>query len=224
MIGAETPLLESDRFELRRRIGTGGFGVVYEAFDRQRDAVVALKMLHRLDAKGLFRFKQEFRSLSDIAHENLITLHELLSHAGQWYFTMEFIEGGTILDYVWNVAGGITADAITPSRGPSDGPTETIDRLEQAARQAHESSPILIHPSMASRMVLSETIDRLRDAVRGLAEGLSAIHRHGIVHQDVKPANVMVTPAGRVVLLDFGLAKNVAVDVTASMQDRKSVV
>jgi len=213
------PLLESDRFELRRRIGTGGFGVVYEAFDRQRGTVVALKMLHRLDAKGLYRFKQEFRSLSDIAHDNLITLHELLSHAGQWYFTMEFIEGGTILDYVWNVPGGAGAEAITPSRGASDGPTETIARVDQLTNQAEASSAhIVVHPSLTARLIASENIERLRDAVRGLAEGLSAIHRHGIVHQDVKPANVMVTPSGRVVLLDFGLAKNVAVDVTASTQ------
>ncbi|MDP2389938.1 MAG: serine/threonine-protein kinase, partial [Acidobacteriota bacterium] len=219
MIGAGTPVLESDRFELRRRIGAGGFGVVYEAFDREREAVVALKMLHRLDAKGLYRFKQEFRSLSDIAHENLITLHELLSHAGQWYFTMEFIEGGTILDYVWNVSGGAGPDAITPSKGSSDGPTETIARLDQLASQADASSAnFAVHPSLTARLIASENINRLRDAVRGLAEGLSAIHRHGIVHQDVKPANVMVTPSGRVVLLDFGLAKNVAVDVTASTQ------
>jgi len=213
MVSPEIPLLESDRFELRRRIGAGGFGVVYEAFDRQRGTTVALKMLHRLDAKGLYRFKQEFRSLSDIAHENLITLHELLSHAGHWYFTMEFVEGGTILDYVWNVTDRIADDAITPSRGPSDAPTVTIDRLAVDA-----PPPVILHPAMPPQAVQSANIDRLRDAVRGLTEGLSAIHRHGIVHQDVKPANVMVTPAGRVVLLDFGLAKNVAVDVTASFQ------
>ena len=217
MIGAETPVLESDRFELRRRIGAGGFGVVYEAFDREREAVVALKMLHRLDAKGLYRFKQEFRSLSDIAHENLITLHELLSHAGQWYFTMEFVEGGTILDYVWNVTGGLSSDALTPSRGPSDGPTETVERANLTPVEPGPPGPPLGLSPLPPRPFHLQNIDRLRDSIRGLAEGLSAIHRHGIVHQDVKPANVMVTPTGRVVLLDFGLATNVAVDDTASL-------
>ncbi len=216
MLPPEVPLLESDRFELRRRIGTGGFGVVYEAYDRQRETVVALKMLHRLDAKGLYRFKQEFRSLSDIAHENLITLHELLSHAGQWYFTMEYVEGGTILDYVWNVTGGIAPDAPTPSQGPSDGPTETVDRNLTPGGPELPGPPLGLSP-MPPRTFHLQSIDRLRDSMRGLAEGLSAIHRHGIVHQDVKPANVMVTPTGRVVLLDFGLAKNVAVEDTASL-------
>ena len=39
------------------------------------------------------------------------------------------------------------------------------------------------------------------------AEGLARAHEHGIVHRDVKPANLMITPDGRLKVLDFGLAK-----------------
>ena len=52
----------SGRFEIRRRLGAGGFGVVYEAFDRQRGQEVALKTLHYFEANDVYRLKREFRS------------------------------------------------------------------------------------------------------------------------------------------------------------------
>ncbi len=61
----------------------------------------------------------------------------------------------------------------------------------------------LTHGARLSRMPLPEVLD----VVRQLASGLDAIHAAGLVHHDVKPANVILDKDGRAVLLDFGLSQ-----------------
>ena len=59
-------------------------------------------------------------------------------------------------------------------------------------------------------------LSEARDIALQLLSGLRAIHEAGLVHRDVKPANVMITRAGRVVLMDFGIAKAVATGGTVA--------
>jgi tetratricopeptide (TPR) repeat protein/tRNA A-37 threonylcarbamoyl transferase component Bud32 len=88
------------RFEVRGTLGTGGAGVVYRAFDKQLKREVALKLLRSASGRDLYRFKREFRALADIVHPNLVTLHELHASGGEWYFTMELVEGVSFIDWV----------------------------------------------------------------------------------------------------------------------------
>ena len=88
------------RFEVLDRLGSGGFGVVYRAYDRERNAVVALKTLHHLDAAHLLALKREFRALADISHPNLVCLYELVSEAEQCFFAMELVDGLDFREYV----------------------------------------------------------------------------------------------------------------------------
>ncbi len=69
----------TDRFEVIRCIGRGGMGVVYEARDAERRQRVALKTLVHYDPASLFLIKQEFRTLADVQHRNLVRLHELVA-------------------------------------------------------------------------------------------------------------------------------------------------
>jgi hypothetical protein len=90
----------TSRFAVQRQIGAGGMGVVYEVFDRERDARVALKVLPYADPSALIRFKREFRSLTSILHPNLVELYELFADGEQWFFTMEAIDGVDLLTWV----------------------------------------------------------------------------------------------------------------------------
>ncbi len=90
----------TDRFEIRRRLGAGSFGTVYEVFDRQRGAAVALKVLRETDPMAIFRFKKEFRALADLRHRNLVELYELMSEGDRWFFTMELVDGVHFLSHV----------------------------------------------------------------------------------------------------------------------------
>src|SRR5262245_8566210 len=94
------PFQGTERFAVTRRIGHGSMGVVYEAQDLTRQMTVAVKTIRSGDATALYRFKREFRSLSNITHRNLAMLYELFADASPWFFTMELVNGVTFLEHV----------------------------------------------------------------------------------------------------------------------------
>jgi serine/threonine protein kinase len=89
----------NERFMVLDRLGSGGFGVVYQVYDRHRETLLALKTLRRTAAGPLLQLKREFRVLADISHPNLVTLYEMFLEDGRWFFTMELVDGVDFLRY-----------------------------------------------------------------------------------------------------------------------------
>jgi serine/threonine protein kinase len=201
------------RFRIEQKLGAGGFGEVFRAFDTQRGIHVALKTLQRADAASIYRFKREFRSLADVAHPNLVQLHELSCEEDKWFFTMELIEGIPFVDFVRGALTAGESAAETSSQemaGPPDPlPDDRQRALDQKTTMRAEEMPAENHAQAASTAtVLSPRfLTRLHSALAQLVEGVAALHVAGKLHRDLKPSNVLVTGDGRVVLLDFGLIK-----------------
>jgi serine/threonine protein kinase len=200
---SHTDLPRLARFEVVRRVGEGGTGVVYEAIDRDRDARVALKMLRVLDPEMLLGLKAEFRALQDIEHPNLIRLFELTCEEASWFFTMELVHGGRFVAYVTGADGARHATWSRTRDVPADHASgERARASSRAPRPADET--------------------RLRASLAQLASGLAALHAAGKVHRDIKPSNVLVAGDGRVVILDFGLVRDST--MKASLADDDLVV
>ncbi len=104
------------RFEIRRELGEGGMGAVYEAFDRDVGELVALKTLRHAAGQWLARFKQEFRSLHDIAHPNIVALGEFFDSGSEPFFTMELVRGVTFLEHVRPTRGADVAATYDEAR------------------------------------------------------------------------------------------------------------
>lgn len=97
-----SPLLR-DRYRLARRIGFGGMGAVYFAHDVTLDRQVAVKELrHEYAADEVLRkrFIREARTAGALSHPHIVTVYDLLDEGSTLFIVMEYLEGGTLLDYM----------------------------------------------------------------------------------------------------------------------------
>ena len=94
------------RFKVLKRLGSGGMGVVYSAYDPELDRKVAIKLL-RPDliaglqgSSGTSRLQREAQAMARLNHPHVATVHEVGTHEEQVFVAMEFVDGGTLREWL----------------------------------------------------------------------------------------------------------------------------
>jgi serine/threonine protein kinase len=91
------------RYEIREKIGSGGMGEVFAAFDPELNRSVALKILnadYSADEQKKIRFRREARAASGLNHPNIITIYEIGEVDGELFIATELIDGKTLREVI----------------------------------------------------------------------------------------------------------------------------
>jgi tetratricopeptide (TPR) repeat protein/predicted Ser/Thr protein kinase len=146
------------------KLGAGGMGEVWKAWDTELGRWAALKFLKSAEPDDLLRFRREAQTAGQVDHPHIAAIYEVGEKSGMPYIAMQYVEGETLSTF------------------PRNDIREIVRLMRNTALAVH------------------------------------AAHEKGIIHRDLKPANIMVgqKDTNHVYVMDFGLAKETAVDTSIS--------
>ena len=145
------------RYLVLEVLGAGAMGIVYAAFDPELDRKVALKLLRARANASSERLVREARATARLAHPNVVVVHDVGEHAGTVFMAMEFVEGGTLGEWLH-----------TERRDP-DEILEVFHEAGLGLQAAHEAG--LVHRDFKPANVLMGQDGRPRVTDFGLARG-----------------------------------------------------
>src|SRR5919204_159651 len=90
-------------YRIEAKLGEGGMGAVYRAFDTHLDRPVAIKVLHpdtTASPERKRRFVQEAKAASALNHPNIVHIYDISSSDGTDYIAMEFVDGKTLAQLI----------------------------------------------------------------------------------------------------------------------------
>jgi len=188
------------KYTLLKEIGRGGAGIVYKAWQRDLNKIVALKILpHESDTaagvktpfgdvEDVKRFYNETRAHAELQHPNIVPILDFGTVENHFYYTMKYIEGVTL--------DGVVREGIDERAFQTTFISEPDGSLPAGRK---ETARIVKGKGMPLRKAL--------EIIRDVALAVDYAHQRGVYHRDIKPANIIVDKAAKPWLMDFGLAK-----------------
>ena len=210
-----TPLATLGDFRIVRELGRGGMGVVYEAEQLSIGRRVALKVLpyaSMLDKRQIARFQNEARAAATLEHPHIVPVYFVGNERGVYYYAMRLIEGKNLSEVLVELRGASKNEAplsqiasqLTNSQEPQSNPDEAVADADTVKTAVNDSSTRIASEHREHGNVYFQSIARIGQQA---AEALEFAHSHGIIHRDVKPANIMLDEVGDAWIADFGLAR-----------------
>jgi WD40 repeat protein/serine/threonine protein kinase len=210
-------------FRLVREIARGGMGIVYEAVQLSLGRRVALKRLPvaaTMDRGQVQRFQLEAQAAALLQHGGIVPVHSVGWEHGVPYYVMQYIEGRSLAEVIrvlrHGEAGASRDGGETEVRStcPGTQPSTVFFGNGTAASGPATDWELAAPTDSGAPAPFVDASIRTRDHVRmaaGLAlqaaEALAYAHEQGVVHRDVKPANLLVDMRGNLWVTDFGLAR-----------------
>jgi WD40 repeat protein/serine/threonine protein kinase len=200
-------------FELVSRLGRGGMGVVYRAWQPSLGRQVALKCLLRSDdPKAEARFAREIHALGKVDHPHLVRVFTSGSDGDRWFYAMELVEGANLAAVCAHLTGNAAASI---SEADWQAAVSTVcERQRQqgepldAGSATKEVSASAGSPEAPSGRPGRSFMARAVEVMRQVAEAAHALNEAGVIHRDIKPGNIMLSTDGdHAVLFDLGLAQ-----------------
>lgn len=182
-------------FRLIRPLGRGGMGIVYLAEQVSLRREVALKLVHpehRFFPGTRERFRREVLAIARLQHPGIVPVLTSGEADGVAFFAMERVVGASLAEVLHELQGTRPQDLDGKALGAAL--LRALAKKELCAELA--PAPVFAGdwPSVCCRLVAAAAL------------ALQHAHEHGVLHRDVKPSNLLLTVAGAVRVIDFGLA------------------
>ena len=169
------------KYAIRRELGKGAMGVVYEGFDPLIERTVAIKTIlpQQLSSEEsgnvLARFKREAQAAGRLNHPGIVAVYDY---------------GEEIADDDHTMVAG-------------EGASQARQRVAYIAMEFVKGRELRDFFEANERFALKD-VERLMGEI---LDALAHAHAHGVVHRDMKPANLIVLADGKVKVADFGIAR-----------------